>query len=157
LVTSAIFLGQKTQIFEELVRMVKGMNRSVQILLVLLAMGGCAGIYLLYNALYNVILDSKYVDHFHVEVRRGTHPTELEISGEVANSGTVVRTVSEKKKARTIIVKVHLALAGLDKSNTSARFDYVLSVPDSVNEVRFGRSSTLIWKRGASPTTPISK
>lgn len=136
--------------------MVKGMtmNRFVQILLLLLAMGGCAGMYWLYNALYNVILDSKYVDHFHVEERRGTHPTELEISGEVANSGTVVRTVSEKKKGETIIVKVHLALAGLDKSNTSAGFDYVLSVPDSVNEVRFGHSSTLIWKRGASPAQP---
>src|SRR5260221_6460641 len=132
----------------------KTMPKLVVILIAFLTVGGCAAIYELYNAFYNVILESKYVDHFNVAELLGTHPTKLKISGHPFYSGMVVRAVTEKKDGPTIIVSVHLAVIGLVKPKTTGMFEYEVSVPDSVNEVRFGRSSTLIWQQGSSSRHP---
>jgi len=120
---------------------------SILILLALLVAGGGAYVYI---ALYDHILDPMGVDRFDVEEIDGTHSTRLKISARLLFSGEVIRTITEKQDGPTITILVHLALVGLAKPKTTGGLEYEFSVPDSVNEVRFGRSSTLIWKRGAS-------
>lgn len=58
-----------------------------------------------------------------------------------------MRTITEKKDGATITISVHLAVIGLVKPKTNGNFEYELMVPKSVDEVRFGRTSTIIWKR----------
>jgi hypothetical protein len=130
------------------------MNKLVLILLALLAAGGCAAMYYRFEMSYNDILEPDGVDHFKVEELSGTHPTRLTISARLLFSGAGIRNIAEKKNGPTIIVLVHLAGAGRVQPKTSGRLEYEMTVPDSVNEVRFGRSSTLIWKRGSSSTRP---
>jgi hypothetical protein len=43
-----------------------------------------------------------------------------------------------------LTVNVYLCLA---RPGLSGSFDYELSVPDSVHEVRFGSEKVVIWKR----------
>jgi hypothetical protein len=117
------------------------------ITLVLLALGGSRA---LYSMFFNVILDAKDVQYLKVEELPGTRPIKLEISGHPFYSGMVVRSITTEKNGPMLIVSVHLATIGLVKSKTSGTFEYELTVPESVAEVRFGHSSTLIWKRGAS-------
>jgi hypothetical protein len=108
----------------------------------------------LYNTLYNVILEAKDIQSFKVEELHGTPPTKLKISGHPFYSGMVVRNIIAKHDGPAITVLVHLALIGLAKPKTSGIFEYELTIPDSVNEVRFGRTVLPIWKRG-SPSTPL--
>jgi hypothetical protein len=116
-------------------------------LLVLLAVGGCRA---LYNMFYNVILEAKDVQYLKVEELRATRPVKLKISGHPFYSGMVVRSITAKNDGPVIIVSVHLAAIGLVKPKTSGTFEYELTVPESITEVRFGRSPTPIWKRGTS-------
>jgi hypothetical protein len=96
-----------------------------------------------------VIPDAKDVQYLKVEELPGTRPIELKISGHPFYSGMVVRSITTEKDGPMIIVSVHLATIGLVKPKTSGTFEYDLTVPESVAEVRFGHSSTLIWKRRA--------
>jgi hypothetical protein len=128
------------------------LRKLVLILLAFLAVGSCIAAYELYDPLYNVILESNRIAHFNVEEIRGTHPTKLRISGNPMSAVMIVRDVSEKKDGSTITVWVHLAMVHIAKPlRSDAWLDYELIVPDSVNEVRFGRNATPIWKRGSSP------
>jgi hypothetical protein len=106
-----------------------------------------AAMYRLYIAAYDRILEPIDVVMFKVKEVPGAHPTQLKISGGVSSSAESVYKVTTKTKWATIVVLVH---AGIAKKGTTGDVKYELSVPDSVSEVRFGHSSTLIWKRGAS-------
>jgi hypothetical protein len=130
----------------------KTLRKIVPILLTFLAVGIGVAVYKLYNPLYNVILESNQIAHFNVEEVHGTHHTKLRISGDPMEAFMIVRDISEKKDDSTITVWVHLAMVHLAKPlRSDAWLAYEFIVPDSVNEVRFGRKSTPIWKRGSSP------
>jgi hypothetical protein len=59
----------------------------------------------------------------------------------------VVRAITAKKRGDSVTVLYHLALAGLAKPKLAWGGAYVLEVPDSVNDVRFGRRGDVIWHR----------
>ena len=114
------------------------------LLVVLAAIGGCMA---LYNMLFDVILESKDVQNFKVEELRVANSTALELSGLAFNSSMGVRKITTQKNGDAIVILVHLSLA---RRGASGNFAYELTVPDSVNEVRFGRGKTPIWKRGGT-------
>jgi hypothetical protein len=110
--------------------------------------------FMLYNMLYNVILEAKDVQSFKVEEFQGLYSLKLKISGHPFYSGIVVRSISTKTDGPAIIVSVHLAVIGLAKPETSGNFNVELMIRDSVNESLFGQSKAPIWKRESSSTPP---
>ena len=136
--------------------MTKNFRHFVLILFGFLAVGGCAAVYMLYEGLYNEILEPRDLYHLNIEELRGTHPTILNISMQPLSSAAVLRTITTKKKGQTLIVLAHIGLSGFVKPNSNWDKNFELTVPDSVNEVRFGHSSTPIWKRGSpSVSAPL--
>ena len=123
------------------------------LLLVLLTFGGCMA---LYKMFFDVILESKDVQNLKIEELQGTHPTRLRLSGLAFNSSMGVRKITTKRDGPAEVVLVHLSVA---LRGASGNFAYDLTIPDSVNEVRFGSSTTPIWKRGAPsvslPNPPV--
>ena len=125
------------------------MSKHGLYILALAAILTFAAMYRLYVAAHDRILEPIDIVMFKVEEVSGAHPTQLRISGGTSSSAESVYKITSKTEGRTIVVLVH---AGIARKGTTGDIKYELSVPDSVNEVRFGRSSTLIWKRSASPT-----
>jgi hypothetical protein len=109
-------------------------------LLVLLIAGG----FRMYNMLFNVILEARDVQIFKVQEVQGKYPTQLRLSGFAFNSSMGIRNITTRRDGPVLTLLVHLSLA--HRAN-SGNLNYELTVPDSVNEVHFGRSSTTIWKR----------
>jgi hypothetical protein len=68
----------------------------------------------------------------------------VRISGLSGHSALAVKKITTEKEGSSIIVLVHLFLA---KEKRSGSFEYDVPVPDSVNEIRFGKGKVLIWKR----------
>ncbi|MBV9670047.1 MAG: hypothetical protein JOZ43_03740 [Acidobacteriales bacterium] len=106
---------------------------------------------LFYEAFSDVILESKNVVHLKIEEPQATHPTRLKISGFAFNSSMGVRKITTKIEGSAVVVSVHLSMADRE---AGGNFAYELTVPDSVDEVRFGTSKTLIWKRHPLPPEP---
>lgn len=104
--------------------------------------------YNMYNVIHNVLLESKDVQFFKVEELPGARPTKLRISGLAFRSAMSVSKITTKTDGAAIVVLVYLSLA---KPATSGSFAYELTVPDTVNEVRFGSSPAPIWTRGETP------
>lgn len=127
------------------------MNKYGWYIFVLIVFIACAAMYKLSIAAHDRILEPIDVVMFKVEEIRGTHPTQLRISGGTSSSAESVYKVTTKTEGPTIVVLVH---AGIARKGTSGDVKYELSVPDSVSEVRFGHSSTLIWKRRTSARPP---
>ena len=127
------------------------MNRYVGRIFVLTVAFAFAVIYVLYIASQDRILEPIDVVMFKTEEIRGAYPTQLRISGGTSSSAESVYKITTKKEGATIVVLVH---AGIAKKGTSGDIKYELSVPDSVSEVRFGHSSTPIWKRDSSLAHP---
>jgi hypothetical protein len=130
---------------------VKSKYKLALLLLVLLAAFASLAAYKAYNTLYNVIPESKDINSLKVEELPLADTTNLEISGFPMYSGMVIRNISAKTDGPIITVSLHMALIGLAKPKTVGTFHYRLTVPKSVNEVRFGRDAKLIWKRGSKP------
>lgn len=124
------------------------MSRLVRVVLVLVLSGCCVVAYWLYKSAFDVILESKDVIFLKVREEPGVRPIKLQIDSATSSSAMSVYKIATRTEGSTIVVLIH---AGLAKEGTSGTIKYELSVPDSVNEVRFGRNATLIWKRGASP------
>lgn len=128
----------------------KTARNLVLILLSLIAIGSCTAAYKLYEGLYDQILEPQDIFHLNVEELRGTHPTILHISMEPLSSAAVLRTITTRKKGQTLILLAHSGISGFVKPNSNWGRNFEFTIPDSVNEVRFGHSKTLIWKRGAT-------
>jgi hypothetical protein len=122
------------------------MSRHRFYVLALVAVLALAVTYRLYIVAQDRILERNDVVLFKVESVPEAHPTRLRISGGTSSSAESVYKITTKTKGATMVVLVH---AGFAKEGTSGTINYELSVPDSVNEVYFGQSSTLIWKRSA--------
>jgi len=73
---------------------------------------------------------------------------------EPLGSADVLRTITTKRKDQTLIVLAHVGLSGLVKPNSNWGKNYEVTIPDTVTEVRFGHSTTPIWKRG-SPSVSV--
>lgn len=103
--------------------------------------------YYAYETFYNQILEQSAITRVKVEELNGTHPLQLKITIQSLNSAQDIRTVTTKRQGKLVSVRYHLALAGLVKPQIGWHEPYLLAVPDSVNEVRFGRDSQVIWRR----------
>jgi hypothetical protein len=113
--------------------------------LAFLISGGCA-------EMHSTILEAKDVQFFKVEELQAAQPVKLRISGLAFNSAMSVKKITTKIDGSVITVQVQLALA---RPGTSGSFAYELTVPDSVSEVRFGKGTAPVWKRGgSSPLRP---
>lgn len=103
--------------------------------------------YKAYATFYNQILERPDAWHLRVEEIRGTSPLQLRITTDTTQSAPVIRKVTIRKHDREMTVLYHLASAGLAKPTLNWGEAYTLTVPDSVNEVRFGRHADVIWRR----------
>lgn len=101
---------------------------------------GCAAV--------DTVLEPRGVHGFKVEELLGAKPTGLRISGRCRGGAMAVSRITSKVEESSMVVQVHVALVVLMRRGSSGSFQYELSVPDSVNEVRFGNSLTPVWRRG---------
>jgi hypothetical protein len=115
-------------------------------LLIGLAIGIGVIAYAAWSALYDHIMTMGEVQHMKVEEMSGTHPLQLKITFQTGDSALVTRTVTAKQRGQSVTILYHLALTGLVKPEFGWHEPYLLTVPDSVNEVRFG-DSQVIWRR----------
>ena len=92
----------------------------------------------------DVILALKDVQFFKIVELAGRKPTALEISGLAFHSALAVEKIATDTKGNSLMVDLYLCLA---RPGLSGSFDYELSVPDSIYEVRFGDEKILIWRR----------
>ena len=92
-------------------------------------------------------LEARLVANLKVEQAHATWPLTLNMSGQPMYSGMVVRNVTTKTRGSVLFVTPHMALVGLAKPIARGAFEYQLVVPDSVNEVRFGKEAVPVWKR----------
>jgi hypothetical protein len=112
----------------------------------------------MYQGLYNLVLESSSVYDFEVKEITGSNPVRLTISGKTMDSALVYRSITQKQHGSYIVVQIHRALVGLAKPmrvNGNNEFKIELTVPDSVNVVRFGRNETLIWRVAPVPVTVL--
>jgi len=123
------------------------LSRRSPYILALAAVLALTVTYRLYIVGHDRMLEPNDLVMFKVEEIPGAHPTQLRISGGTSSSAESIYKITTKTKGPTMVVMVH---AGIARKGTSGDIKYELSVPDSVSGVRFGRSSTLIWKRNAS-------
>ena len=70
----------------------------------------------------------------------------MHISGFSGHSALAVKKITTEREGPSIIVLVHLFPA---RGKRSGNFEYDVPIPDSVNEIRFGKDKVLIWKRGS--------
>lgn len=123
-------------------------RKSVLLALALTAVAAVSWFtYRAYDELYNVPLEARLIANFNVEQTRAIGPVTLKMSGLPMYSGMVVRNVTVKTRGSVMFVTPHLALVGLAKPIARGTFEYQLAVPDSVDEVRFGKSAVPVWKR----------
>ena len=116
---------------------------------VFLSLLGFAG-YKAYAVFYNQILEQSETWHFEVEEVSSTSPLRLRITTGTIQSAPIIRNVTIEKHGGEMTVLYHLAIAGLAKPILNWGAPYTFTVPDSVNEVRFGRRAEIIWRRSKS-------
>jgi hypothetical protein len=90
------------------------------------------------------ILSYKDVQFFKVVQLPDRKPTALKISGLAFHSALAVEKITTGIEGKSLTVDVYLCLA---RPGLSGSFDYEFSVPDSVNEVRFGGEKIVVWRR----------
>jgi hypothetical protein len=122
---------------------------SIGIPVVVLCALSLAG-YKAYTTLYDQILERSGTWHLKVEEINGTSPLQLRVTTDTMGSAPVIRKVTTRRHNGEITILYHLALAGLAKPALYWGKAYTLTVPDSVNEVRFGRQEIVIWRRSGS-------
>lgn len=122
-------------------------TRFSLVLLLLLILGVGCSVYL-YHRLFDYLIEMDNLTSFKVEDLRGTHPTRLRISGQTVSSVAPVYKITTKTVGSAMVVFLHV---GLGHENEPVIFVFDLTIPDSVNEVRVGRSITPVWKRAATP------
>jgi hypothetical protein len=110
-----------------------------------IGIGGVA--YAVWTSIYNEIMTSSEAMHINVEEMSGTDPLQLKIKVVPKGSAPVIRTVTTKRHGQSVTVLYHLAISGLVKPRLGWQDSYLMTVPDSVREVRFGRDSAVIWQR----------
>ena len=100
-----------------------------------------------YNVFYDQILERSDTWHLRVEEVSGTSPLQIRITTDSYQSAPVIRKVTTRSQDHELTVFYHLAIAGLAKPSLNWGEAYTLTVPNSVDEVRFGHRAELIWSR----------
>jgi hypothetical protein len=100
-----------------------------------------------YATLYNRVLDKPDLSHVSVEEVAGSQPVQLRITVKAVNDWQDIRAVTTKTQDSAVTVVYHLSLPSLAKPGVSWHEPYVLSIPDTVDEVRFGHRNAVIWQR----------
>lgn len=123
-----------------------GFRIAVVAIAVFLSALGIAA-YKAYAIFYNQILEPSQTWHLRVDEISGTSPLQIRITTDPYLSGEVVRKVTISRRGDGLTVLYHLAIAGLAKPGLNWGEAYTLTVPDSVNKVRFGHDGKIIWHR----------
>jgi hypothetical protein len=91
------------------------------------------------------ILEAKEVQFFKVNEINSATSHDLILSGLAFHSSLAVRNIKtiQEKDSMTIFVYLVPAKAGM-----SGNFEYLISIPSSVNTINFGNEKIAIWKRG---------
>jgi hypothetical protein len=92
----------------------------------------------------DMILAYRDVQFFKVVELPSQKTTAIEISGLAFHSALAVEKITTDIKGKSLMVEVYLCPA---RPGLSGSFDYELSIPDSVNEVRFGGEKFVVWRR----------
>jgi hypothetical protein len=121
-------------------------RRFPLVLLGILAFAGIAA-HAAYTTLYNRVLDKPELSHLEVEEVPGTQPLQLRIKVKAINDWQDIRSVTTKSRGNAMSVVYHLSLPSLAKPGVSWQEPYVLSIPDSIDEVWFGHHKAKIWQR----------
>jgi hypothetical protein len=98
---------------------------------------------------YTSVLERKVAFLQVVELQHGKS-TVVRITGFSGESACSVKKITSHVENGTITVFVHLFLA---REGTSGNFQYDVHVPESVNEIRFGKKRELIWSRESGPVS----
>jgi hypothetical protein len=93
------------------------------------------------------VLDRKIASLHVVELQHGKFAV-VRITGLSGESACSVKKITSHVEDGTITVFVHLFLA---RKGTTGSFQYDVHVPESVNEIRFGKKRELIWSRESGP------
>jgi len=92
----------------------------------------------------DIILEYKDVQSFKLIELPDRPGHGLKISGLAFHSALSVDKMTTETVDTALIIYIHLVPA---KPGLSGSFEYELTVPDSIREVRFGRERVVIWKR----------
>lgn len=90
----------------------------------------------------------------------------LELSGTSGESGTTICRVTEKRKGKIVIVKVHWLLCGVPHPLAPKKFadglsvnslnHYKVAVSKDIDCVLFGTKRVVIWERNAGNETDLT-
>jgi hypothetical protein len=105
----------------------------------ILAVGGVAA----YARWGSFVLGGKEAFRLNVLEMHDATGTVVRVSG-LCGPALVVKKITTKRDNTSIVVLVHVMLA---RPGATGEFEYDVAVPDSVNEIRFGRNEALIWTR----------
>jgi len=93
---------------------------------------------------YSLVLEAPNSLNLAVVETHTSTGTIVRISGFSGNSSCSVKKITVRRESASLVVLVHLMLA---REGTSGSFQYDLAVPNFVEEIRFGKSETVVWKR----------
>ena len=93
---------------------------------------------------YSLVLEAPNSLNLAVVETHTSTGTIVRISGFSGNSSCSVKKITVRRESASLVVLVHLMLA---REGTSGSFQYDLAVPNFVEEIGFGKSETVVWKR----------
>lgn len=114
-------------------------RRLAYLVLAILMSGGCM-------LRHHMVLEYKDVQFFQCTEIQTRAPTIIKVSGLAFSSALVVDRITTQQEGSSITILVYLAPTR-EGTSASGSFVYELTVPDSVQEVRFGNSGVVIWRR----------
>jgi len=91
-----------------------------------------------------IVLEQKDIQFFKAEAIRNQKSITLKVSGLAFHSSLAVSNIKTEQQADSLHVTIFLTTA---REGLSGSFNYEITVPDSVSNVRFGNEKTLIWER----------
>jgi hypothetical protein len=92
----------------------------------------------------STVLELKDVQSFKANVISAPTADNLKLSGLAFHSSLAVSDIEIIRQKESITVIVYLAPA---KNGMSGNFEYIISLPNSINTVKFGTEGAVIWKR----------
>jgi len=95
---------------------------------------------------FAMILEHEDVLQFKVQPLPDQVPKQIKVSGLSGHSALSVSKITTEMNGSVLIIYVHLTLAAIS-GGTSGRFEYELTIPESINEIQFGKKKVSIWKR----------
>lgn len=92
----------------------------------------------------STVLEYRDVQGFSCVTEVRDSGTQLRLQGLAFHSALAVKELKTNIEGNTMAVEVFLTPA---RKGLSGRFDYMLDIPDSVEQVVFGKRRHLIWER----------